>query len=270
MGRGRKKFGVCHICGIDGELSFEHVPPRSAFNNHPVFVPHLEDLIGKLDCDFGNMKGKTDQLGAGEYTLCKKCNNNTGAWYGNAFVGWAYQAYHILNYTKGEPFLSYQFKIYPLRVIKQIICMFFSTNGPKFHKAHPDLIKFVLDKEANNIRPEIRIYTYYNLGGTSRQSGVACLFKVDQNRYHIFSEIGFFPLGYVMTLESEVPDNRPVDISFFASYSYNDFKEFSLRLPVLPISTYLPGDYRNSEEVMKDVAKNIIEETELNRKKLKL
>jgi hypothetical protein len=145
--------------------------------------------------------------------------------------------------------------------------MFFSTNGPKFHEAHPDLVKFVLDKEAKNIRPEIRIYTYYNLGSASRQSGVAGLVKVDQNRYHIFSEIAFFPLGYVMTLESEVPDNRPVDISFFANYSYNDFKEFSLRLPVLPIYTYLPGDYRTSEEVLRDVAKNIMEEKELNKKK---
>jgi hypothetical protein len=148
--------------------------------------------------------------------------------------------------------------------------MFFSTNGPEFREVHPELVKFVLNRESKYIRPEIRIYTYYNLGGTSRQSGVAGLIKLDKSCYHNFCEIAFFPLGYVMTIESEVPDDRPVDISFFGNYSYNDWKEISLRLPVLPIYTYLPGDYRNSEEVLKDVAKNILEEKELNKKKTSL
>src|SRR4030043_1747562 len=259
MARKQKNIGICHICGALGELSFEHVPPRSAFNNHAVLVPHIKELIEKLDCDFRNIKGKTHQLGAGGYTLCGRCNSNTGAWYGNYFADWASQAAIILKYAKGEPSLYYQFKIYPLRVIKQIVCMFFSTNGSKFCEKYPDLVKFVLDKKAHSIRREIRIYTYYNLGGTSRQSGVAGLLKLDKGRQHIFSEIAFFPLGYFMTLESDVPDDRPVDISFFANYSYNDRKEFSLRLPVLPIYTYLPGDYRSREEVLKEVAKNVLE-----------
>ncbi len=256
MGRKKKKEGVCHICGSYGALSFEHVPPRSAFNKHPVLVPHIKDLIEKMDCDFKNLKCKTHQLGAGEYTLCEKYNNNTGAWYSNAFTDWAYQASRILAYSKGEPSLYYQFKIFPLRVIKQIVCMLFSANGPDFCKMHPDLVKFVLDNEARYIKPEIRIYTFYNLGGISRQSGVAGLLKLEKG-YYIFSEIAFFPLGYVMTIESEVPDDRPVDISFFANYSYHDLKEFSLRLPLLPIYTYLPTDYRPSDEVLKEVAKNI-------------
>jgi hypothetical protein len=267
MARRRKKLGICQICGIDGELSFEHVPPRSAFNNHPVFVPHFNALIENLDLDFRKVKGKIYQLGAGAHTLCEKCNSITGAWYGDAFIDWAYQAARILKYTEGKASLYYQFRIFPLRVIKQIVCMFFSANGPNFREAHPDLVKFVLNKETKYIKPEIRIYTYYNLTGYSRQSGVAGLIKVNENRYHIYSEIAFFPLGYLMTLESEVPDNRPVDISFFANYSYNDWKEFSLRLPVLPINTYLPGDYRNREQVLNDVAKNIMEEKELKRKK---
>jgi hypothetical protein len=262
MARKKKHVGICHICGTYGELSFEHVPPRAAFNDHPVLVPQIKDLIEKLDCDFGNIKGKTHQLGAGGYTLCAKCNNITGGWYGNSFVDWVYQASRILYYAKRAPSLYYPFRIFPLSVIKQIACMFFSTNGPKFREAHPDLVKFVLNKEDKYIKPEIRIYTYYNLGGNSRQSGVAGLFKLDKGRYHIFSEIAFFPLGYVMTIESEVPDDPPTNISFFANYSYNDLKEISLRLPVLPVYTYLPVDYRTREDVLKDVAKNILESGE--------
>ena len=257
----KKKILVSARSGSVGKLSFEHVPPRAAFNDRPVLVAaDINQIIEKFDCDFTNIKTKKHQRGAGAFSLCEKCNNDTGSWYGNSFADWAFQAYKILKYTEGEPSLYYQFSIFPLRVIKQIICMFFSANGPKFHDAHPDLVKFVLNKDDKYIKQEIRIYTYFSLGGISRQSGIAGLLNLNKRCHHLFSEIGFFPLGYVMTIESEVPDNRPVDISFFANYSYNDFKEISLRIPVLPLSTYFPGDYRTREDVMKDVAKNLLEE----------
>ncbi len=256
MARRKKVFGDCHICGIYSKLSFEHVPPRSAFNNHPVFVADAKALIGNWDGELGNIKGKIHQLGSGSYTLCEKCNSDTGAWYGNSFADWVYQAFRILNFTKGKPTLYYQFRIFPLRVIKQIVCMFFSANGSKFRKANPDLEKFVLNREAKYLRPEIRIYTYYNLSGISRQSGVTGVLNLAKRRHHTFSEIAFFPLGYVMTFESEVPDNRPVDISFFANYAFNDWKEFSFQLPVLPIYTYFPGDYRAREELLPSAIKS--------------
>ncbi len=250
MARKKKIVGHCHLCGIKGPLSFEHVPPRSAFNDHPVFVADIKDLIGKWDGDFKNMKGKIHQLGAGGYTLCEKCNNLTGAWYGRDFADWAFQAYLVLHYTKGEPSLFYQFRIFPLRVIKQIVCMFFSANGARFREKNPDLERFVLNREARYIRPEIRIYVYYNLSGISRQSGVAGLLNLGKGKHHTFSEIAFLPLGYVMTFESEVPDDRPVDITFFANYRYDDWKEFSCRIPVLNVYTYFPGDYRSRKEVL--------------------
>ncbi len=250
MSRGKKKTGPCCICGEEGKLSFEHVPPRSAFNDHPVFVANIKELIGNWDGELKSVKGKVHQLGAGDYTLCEKCNNDTGAWYGNAFADWAYQAFCVLTFARGEPTLYYQFRIFPLRVIKQIVCMFFSSNGPSFRTAHPDLVKFVLNREARYLQPAISIYTYYNLSPVSRQTGVASLLNIEKQQGHTFSEIAYLPLGYVMSLESKVPDDRPVDISFFANYRYDEWKEFSFRLPVLPIYTYFPADYRNRDEVL--------------------
>jgi len=250
MARRKAIYGFCHICGLYSKLSFEHVPPRSAFNNHPVLAADIKNLIGKWDGEIKNIKGKIHQLGSGGYTLCEKCNSDTGAWYGNAFADWAFQAFRVFHFTKGKPTLYYQFRIFPLRVIKQIVCMFFSANGEKFRKLHPDLVGFVLNKEKKYIKPDVRIYTYYNLSNVSRQSGIATVLNVEKRKHHTISEIAFFPLGYVMTIESEVPDDRPVDISFFANYAFNDWKEFSLQLPVLPVYTYFPVDYRNRQEVL--------------------
>lgn len=180
MTRARKKIGTCCICGKEGKLSFEHVPPRSAFNDHPIFVANIKELIGNWDGELRSIKGKVHQLGAGDYTLCEKCNSDTGAWYGNAFADWAYQAFQVLTSARGEPSLYYNFRVFPLRVIKQIVCMFFSSNGPDFRTVHPDLVKFVLDREARHLKPSIRIYTYYNLAPVSRQSGVASLLNVEK------------------------------------------------------------------------------------------
>lgn len=32
-----KREGICRICGEHKRLTFEHVPPQSAFNSNPVF-----------------------------------------------------------------------------------------------------------------------------------------------------------------------------------------------------------------------------------------
>ena len=38
MASKQKHIGKCNLCGEVQQLSFEHVPPKSAFNNTPVFI----------------------------------------------------------------------------------------------------------------------------------------------------------------------------------------------------------------------------------------
>jgi len=168
----RKVKGICHICGINIELTYEHVPPRKAFNSKPVFYQDLQDLLE--DQNFlDSSQGKPNQKGVGGYTLCERCNTTTGSWYGTAYVDWTYKAMNVLKYTRGKPSIYYPFYIFPLRVIKQIICMFFSTNGSEFQKNHPDLVKFVLDRKARHLAQDIQICAFYNTSPRSRQSGIA-------------------------------------------------------------------------------------------------
>ncbi len=166
----------------------------------------------------------------------------------------------ILHFTKGRPSLYYTFHIFPLRVIKQIICMFFSANSEKFREAQPDLVRLVLNRERRGLDPRIRVFAYFNVGGKSRQVGVAAALNIFTHTIRVLSEIAFPPLGYVMALSSAPPDERLVDISFMADYRYNDWKDISLRLPVLPIYTMYPGDYRDRERVLKEAAASAIAE----------
>jgi hypothetical protein len=118
--------GLCHICGKYGKLSFEHSPPEAAFNHRPLVYAAIKKLIGTSNLD--NPKGRTQQRGAGAYTLCERCNNLTGHWYGGAFVEMAYQGMQILQRAGKAPTLYYPFHIFPLRIIKHVICMFMNAT----------------------------------------------------------------------------------------------------------------------------------------------
>jgi len=249
----RAVTGTCHLCGTDSKLSFEHVPPKKAFNQHPVIVPDIETLLGE-DL-FGNFRGKIQQRGVGGHTLCIPCNNDTGSWYGSAYVDWTYQGMKILYAANGTPTLSYSFHLFPLRVIKQIICCFFSVNPPDFRKKYPDLERFALSRERKFIPPEIKVYVFYNLSSRYRQAAISGMIKLGEGSY-ILSEFTFPPFGYVMTMESRPPDRRLCDISFFADFRYDEFRPVTLNLPVLPVFTYFPADYRDEHEVKRDVETN--------------
>lgn len=255
----KKVIGKCHICGLHTQLTFEHVPPRAAFNDRPVINTPFDKIVNTDDLDdLSNLKGKQSQRGAGGYTLCVKCNNDTGAWYGNAFVSWSYQGYHISKYASVAPSIYHLFHIFPLRVIKQIVCMFFSANHPGFSDVQSELVRFVLNRNRKYLDPDIRFYTYFNISDRSRQSGVTGSMSIGQGGHKVFSEISFPPFGYVMSLGTPPPDERLLDISHFSSYSFNDWADVSLRIPVLPVYTWVPGDFRGREEVISSMSKNAL------------
>src|SRR5262249_16000508 len=149
----------------------------------------------------------------------------------------------------------YPFHLFPLRVFKQIVCMFFSANGPGFRTTNQELVRFALNREHKYIDPKIRIFAYYTMSDRSRQAGVTGILEFAESsmgitRSHVFSEISFPPFGYILTEDSPPPDRRLVDISFFAQYGFDDWVDISLRLPVLPIYSWLPGDFRSRDEVL--------------------
>ena len=60
--------GECSVCGNIGRLSFEHIPPRSAFNNKPIQIQNHINLFEKESFLFG--KGTCLNKGLGAYSLC--------------------------------------------------------------------------------------------------------------------------------------------------------------------------------------------------------
>lgn len=248
MARGKSKTGQCWLCGKIGKLSFEHVPPEKAFNDKKVFHDNVSNMLK-------NHKVKISQRGVGDHTLCEPCNNNTGKMYGTAFIDFCKRAAEVLSQAYGPPTLHYEYSTYPLRVLKQIVTMFFSTNGLEWRESCPELEKFVLDKWARHLPPKYRIFIYYNIEGTLlKHTGIQTVLNVDPEwiaspTVSKRTEIVHPPFGYLMTIDSEKPDDRLFDVSRFGEYSYDEYRCMYLKIPVLPIYTMYAGHYPSRKDI---------------------
>jgi hypothetical protein len=111
----------------------------------------------------------------------------------------------------------------------------------------------------------IRIFAYLNSSLRSRQTGVVGALSLDDAEASIFSEVSFPPWGFVMSLSAKPPDNRLVDITWFSRYAYQQWVPLDLKVPMLPVYSWVPGDYRTREQVLLETAENIEESKRLSR-----
>lgn len=255
MGRpGRKHQGICRICGRHGQLSFEHVPPESAFNDAPAVAYRIDEYL-RHQGDLNSMRGEKNQRGVGAFTLCVPCNNNTGSWYGGEYVEWAKVGLQILDRVPpGTPaFEATVSRRYPLRFIKQIVTMIFSVNSLGFADAHPDLVTFVLDKERRHLPPRYQVYLTVVGGPRSRSSGVTALMEPGRaDQTEVVTEIGYPPFASLLLIGKARRDNLGC-ITHFADCGYHERRHVDVRLQTGELATIYPSDYRTRERVERDV-----------------
>ena len=161
----KKLYGKCALCRKECELTFEHIPPRAAFNSTPVRPVTGDKIIkdqDRMPWDASGLPYTNQQRGMGKFTLCKECNNNTGAWFGNDYN----QISHVLHQTLSEHIPSSVNgigikEVFPLRFLKQVISMFCSINN--FEDPRIEILrKFVLNKTKTGLdKTKYKICMYF-------------------------------------------------------------------------------------------------------------
>lgn len=249
----RRHEGKCCICGSIGWLSFEHVPPESAFNDQRVLYADITKVI-ELNLgpdDLGKARERYSQKGAGRHSLCERCNTTTGSWYAAHYVNFVRRAHSLVTTSNGQLKLVYPYSIAPLPVLKQIAAMFFSACGPEFGEQQSDLARFVLDKHSREWPRHVRVYGYLMHPSKSkvmRQSGISGLINLSGGT-RVLSEIAFPPLGYILQIDGQPLLSNFQEMHSFAQYNFADRRILYLRFPVLPVVSWLPGDFRSIEEI---------------------
>lgn len=257
-----KKYGKCHLCGKEGQLTFEHLPPEKANNNreaHAITGDALVKHIGgiKDPWDFKGVRYKNLQSGMGAFTLCAKCNNNTGAWYANDYINFSNSiGYALNNDIDKENAQSIYVKLremYPLRIIKQIICMFISTMNLDFLDKNPDLREFVKNKELRNFNAKkYRISMYFLKQHRNGWSGLNVLLYKDLKTKTV-AYMDLYPVGYILEIDpTEERYDYVLDITNFATdFSYDSKVILETASNILERNTLWVGDFRTKEEINK-------------------
>jgi len=236
--------GICRLCASYGLLSFEHVPPRAAYNAYPRFYPDTREFINQRVAGGPAPTIVHEPRGAGAHTLCGDCNNRCSR-YARHFIEWAVAWQEALDSNAAAESVGTTQRCRRSRIMKQIVAMFLSANPPEMGRIHHDLRRFVWNAEHRGLPAGIHVYAALTRDPDARQAGVTG--KMDMSgkgASSIFSEIAFAPLILVMTFnDAEPPDPRLLDITFFASAGYKEQPATELRLAVLRLRDIYPGAY---------------------------
>lgn len=255
----KKQRGVCRLCGNEGELSFEHIPPKAAFNKTPAkAIVGLENLVGgdRHPWETEGLRYQNLQQGVGLYSLCEKCNSFTGSAYGEDYKAFAERALYVVS-SDVDPTIHYVvFKaVHPLRVFKQIISMFCSTTPvPQME----ELKDFVLDKNRKGIdTKKYGVRMYFTRNDVIKWTGKTVLSKMNEHNIITLSEITAYPLGFLLYFNpEEVAHPEGIDITCFSEYGYDDLCDISLPILIYEVNSALPTDFRSKEEICKILEQN--------------
>jgi hypothetical protein len=245
------KYGVCHLCGSNGKLSFEHVPPEAAFNDQRVLEADIHALIGKdLIKELEKPSGKYSQRGVGKFTLCETCNTSTGGWYGGSYVEFARRIFPFCHTVPPGTTVTIQCSIRPLDVLKQILVMFCSASPPSFAQKHPRLVRYLLNPESREADEQRVFISLYDIANSKavRQAGLTGRIDLD-GQSHVYSEISFPPLNLVMSVSGGCPEVNLFEITGFKESGHRERRTVSLTLNNLAVNSYFPGDYRTFDQL---------------------
>lgn len=76
------------------------------------------------------------------------------------------------------------------------------------------------------------------------------------SQQNLFSEIAFPPFGLIMSINSPPVHSDLCELTHLNQYKYRQWDVVYLKLPVFPVTTWFPGDFRTVEGVLKDQAEN--------------
>lgn len=235
---------LCRLCGDYKKMSFEHIPPKKAFNNNQQLLRTMENHFS------GNSCSKFPR-GLGRYSLCVDCNNRTGALYAKAFINWTKQGFDFLDMVGEEKLLSLPYYIQPLNVIKQIMTMAIGMSDEMSIDANKEIRQFIVNRRQNDLPPSYRVFVYYSVKGQIRfSSGMAILDINGGGSDHVLAEVALPPFGYAITKpvgnrKSLAESKGLYEITWFSKFRFNEWTQVHLRIPTRETNFPSPLDYRN-------------------------
>lgn len=198
--------------------------------------------------------------GMGKPSLCAKCNGQTGAYYGEAFAEWTFQALEYAAKVGRENRIALPFRIKPLNVIKQILTMAIAAAAPGTSQAYGELRRFILNPFEQYVPGGFRVRAYLNpkrdgwdrdpmMMTLNRMTDTCMMLDIEQRgSVFILAEIAFPPMGYVVYFydaKAKLTDQIAAlaDITHFGNHRVGREADLMVTLPVRSPFGPAPGNY---------------------------
>lgn len=250
--------GKCCICGENKKLTYEHIPPRGAFNDKCSKVYNIEAITSaildesRLPWEYDGLKYEQQQQGTGMFNLCGSCNSYTGKYYGNEYIKFVKGILYILQDKDVEKATGIHIKMkefYPLRFAKQVLSLFCSTCGTELIEMYPNIKSLLLDKDSKGLDKDLRISMFILKTPRNFNSGIEKIY-MDDGSIQKIAEINAFPLGFILEINPTRELKETNITNLFNDYDYDDFGEVDIKIPAFERNNIVPTDYRSKEEFL--------------------
>jgi hypothetical protein len=260
--------GTCRLCIQERELTFEHIPPRSAFNNARVQLQVLGILEGE---GLIATPGAFQQRGAGGYYLCGPCNHLLGRSYVPAyqeFVGLCarglFEAGASANLNENNGYNTFRLRmesgedplvLYPSRIVKQALAMLLCVASPGFAESRQDLRDLITNRDAVGLPDDMRVGFCFFLGDQARSGGPWGQINTSDGTSLVAIEVAFPPMAWLLALSGTDLPIEIGDATPWADLPYDhEFTGLEIDTLVGFANTQLPGDYRTAAQIREHLA----------------
>lgn len=259
----KKHPGICALCRKQFDnLTFEHIPPRAAFNAFPAKPVTGEGILedDRMPWDTTGLPYKNQQQGMGKYSLCQTCNNNTGSWYGEDYQVVTRVIHSILCESMDSKYQVFGIRgVHPLRFIKQVLSMFCSINNFEDKRINT-IRKFVSDKDAVGLdKLKYKVCMYLTKSELMKYAPLSVILRMGETKYEAIAltEITAYPLGFIVYFDpTDTFHYDGFDITHFADCHYDDIADIEMPLCIYEMNDIFPTCYRSKDEIKQCIENN--------------
>jgi hypothetical protein len=142
----------------------------------------------------------------------------------------------------------------PQLILRQVLLQFVSANGASFVNANPWIKQFLLARRASPLPEDVYVYLFATQTRGFRTTGVSGHVLIDKGQYRVVSEFTHWPLGTVLSF-TDLSDERLLPIARWSEIPFNSKGTIEVTLPVNPIESALPIDFRDALDIHIDMGK---------------
>lgn len=236
----------CHVCGREGPLSFEHIPPRSMGNSHGIRSYKAVEIIkraGAFDASAKDgVRFSKMRRGSGVQTLCSSCNSYFGTHYVREFTGCIMElaAYFVQQPPTGGAIHLGGGNVNVLAFFKHVVSNFCATTP---FGTMLDCKEFLLNKESNDFPSRYRLYMFAVPDPDSDMITTGWMVYLTKRGIVKLAHIATFPVGFTLVdtdASAFIPPYLGCDITGMASQKWGDRPEFAVELPLMTLDKLLP------------------------------